>query len=428
MSQERRFPGREHWQLWLAVAAFCAAAVWFYGQVLWPSATNLTHGFGAYYSASRLLSNGDISADIYDPAYFRPIVRADSGGAADDIFNANPPTTTIMFLPLSFLPIEQARMVWTVMGTIFLALGLGLLLWGFGVPFQTPNQRTLWFIVMTLALLFQPVIQNFLWGQAYVLVFFLSSVTTAAFFKAQASDQPNHKIESAGGIALAASLLLKTAGWPLLILFLWLRKWRFLAWIIGFGAVVFLATLPIFRLEMWQVYGRLLSEVSSSPMNCVPAYQTTRSLLCHLFAPNVYWQDAAAAGIKIPDLVTGTYFVLGIGCILGLLRLARKRPNAAFVGFVCWSILFLPLGEVHQHTVLLIPLVWLIVKWSEHGRFGRTALLLAVVCYLIPFPMNAPQFQSGMLALLAYPYVAGAWLIFLGILWDHKSEILPGWG
>jgi hypothetical protein len=283
--------------------------------------------------------------------------------------------------------------------------------------------------VLTFGFLFRPVIQNFMFGQAYVLLFFLLSVTTAAFFKNQSINKPNQPInQSTGGLALALSLLLKTAGWPLLILLFWLRRIRFLAGIVGVSVVVFLVSLPVFTLEMWLAYGRLLSEVGRSPLICVPAYQTTRSWLCHLFAPNVLWQEAETAGIAIPTPVTIVYLVLGIVCLVGLLRLARKRPETAWIGFVCWSVLFLPLGEVHHHVVMLIPFVWLLVGWAEQSRFSRVAFVLAAVCYLISFPINAPQYQSGWLALLAYPYLAGAWLIFLGSLWDHKSEMMPELG
>jgi hypothetical protein len=447
MNKERQFPGRDHWQLWVAVAAFCLVALWFVWRVLWPAATALTHGFGAYYSASRLLSGGELSADIYDPAYFRPIVQQDSQGQINDIYNANLPTTTLMFWPLSFLPIRQARLVWTFANVAFLAAGLGLLLSAFGIPLRERRYWPVGLLVFTIGLLLRPVVQNFMLGQAYVLVFFLFSITTAAFFKTQPpiteqevrskrqearskssypspiTQLPNYPItQSAGAISLALSLLLKTAGWPLLILLLWLRKGWFLAWGVGFGLLVFLVTLPIFPLEMWTAFGRLLSQVGRSPFICVPAYQTTRSWLCHLFAPGVFWQEAETAEIAIPAPATAAYFVLGAVCLLVLLRLARRRPAAAFIGFVCWGILFLPLGEVHHHTVMLIPLVWFVAGWPRYNWIGRMIVVLAAVCYLLPFPVNTPQLQSGWLSLLAYPYLAAAWLIFLGVLKEGRAS------
>jgi hypothetical protein len=423
MSEEGRFRGWDHWRLVVVITVFCLVAVWFCVQVLWPSATTLTHGFGAYYSASRLLSNRELSADIYDPVYFLPIVQRDSLGQAEDIFNANLPTTTLMFLLFSNLPIQQARSLWTIINIGLLLVGLGLLLWVFGRSLRDWKNWYLWLLVLALGMLFKPVVRNFEFGQAYILVFFLMSVTTAAFFQKKTS-----KNQAVGGIALALSLVLKMAGWPLLIFLLWQRRIRLLSWVVGFGVAVFLITLPIFKVEMWLVYSRLLSQVGRSPLVCVPAYQTTRSWLCHLFAPNVFWQEAEMAGTAIPWPVNLVYFILGTACLFILLRLARNRPDAAFLGFICWYVLFLPLGETHHHTVMLIPLVWFMVRWSKKSRFSRVVFVLAVICYLISFPINAPQYQSGWLALLAYPYLAGAWLIFLGILWDHRSEMLPGPG
>ncbi len=415
--------GWQRWQMGIALGLFCLVAFWFIWQVFWPAATAQTHGFGAYYSASKLLADGDLSANIYDPAYFQAVVEADSQGQVSDIYNANPLTTTLMLRPFSSMTAEQARLVWTGINLLFLMGGVILLFVGFGVQLRKRTNWPILLITLTASLLFQPVIQNFVFGQAYVLVFFLLSLTTAAFFHHQSA-----KYRPVGGIALAFSLLLKTAGWPLLILLFWLRKGRYLVWVIGSSIFVFLVTLPIFPLDMWLAYGRLLSQVGSSPLICVPAYQTTRSWLCHLVAPNVVWQEAAAAGIAVPRLVTVIYFVLGAGLLIMLLFLARKRPNLAYMAVVCWSVLFLPLGEVHHHTVLLISYIWFIVRWAEQSWFSRSMVVLAAICYLFAFPVNDRQFQSGWQGLLAYPYLAGGWLIFLGILWDHRLEMIPGLG
>jgi hypothetical protein len=434
MSIEGRFRGRIHWQLWIAIAAFCLASAWFVTRVFWPSATTLTHGFGAYYSASRLLSNGELTADIYDPAYFRPIVRQDSGGQVDDIYNANPPTTTLLLWPLAYLHIEPARLLWTLANTLLLFAALALLLRAFCRPIRNPHHWPLYLATFTFALLFQPAIQNFKFGQAYILIFFLLTLTTIAFIRNQSTLLPITNYERrllppitqvTAGISLALALLLKTTGWPLLILLLWLRKGRFLAGIIISTLVISLATFPIFPLEMWSAYVRLLAQVGRSPLICVPAYQTTRSWLCHLLAPNILWQEAQSAGIAIPAGVTPIFFVLGITSMVLLLNLARKRPLVVFLSFICWSVLFLPLGEVHHHTILLIPFVWFIARCSTQSTTSRMLVLASAICYLIPFPVNTPLFQSGWQALFAYPYLLGSWLIFLGILWDHKSEMIP---
>lgn len=413
MVKEEQLPKERRWPVWLALVAFIASATWFNLQILGAASDSLTYGFSAYYSASRLLQSGEISPAIYSPEYFIPIVQDDSQGQVNDIYNANPPTTSLMFLPLSFLSIEQARLAWSWLNILFLILGLVLLLWSFGVPFHGRKIWTIWFIILSYSLLFQPVVRNFTYGQAYVLIFFLISITTAAFFK----NKP------AAGIGLALSLLLKTAGWPLLIMLLWLRKSRHLAWVIGSGLLIFLITLPVFSPAMWLAYARLLLRVGRSPLVCVPAYQTTRSWLCHLFAPDIIWQDALGTDITIPTPATITFFALAGLFLILILKLAQKRPKPAFIATICWSVVFLPLGESHHHTVMLIPLVWFVATWAGQSSFTRLIIILGAYCYLITIQVNADQLQSGPEALFSYPYQAGAWLIFSAILWNHQSDL-----
>lgn len=395
--------------------AFATVLVWFLLGVANPAGRRLTHGFGAYYSASRLLATGELSARVYDPDYFRSQVREDSHGEFEDIYHPNPPTTTLMFWPLSFLPIETARAIWTA-GNVFLLLGgLGLLV----IAFARPVTLESFLVVFALGMLFQPVVQNFYYGQAYVLLFFLLSLAAVAFSRGMAG---------VGGSALALVFLLKTAGMPLLLLLTWQKRWRYLAWLLALLMTVVLLTLPLFPLSMWRAYRQSVPEAINGPWVCVTAYQTTRSLLCHLFTFRGSWNPDPVA--DLPWLSAGLFVILAAVTMVAILARARRRPTAGFMAVLAWSVVFAPIGEQHHHTLMLVPLAWLILEGIADPparRIGLLVLPLAVAGYLLPFPVNHPQLQAGWCALLAYPRAYAAWLVLLWTsyrLWAQTEQPL----
>lgn len=388
----------------VAVLALLLLLAWFLLAVVIPSARRHTHGFGAYYTASRLLAEGRISPSIYDPDTFSSQVERDSQGQTSDIFNANPPTTSLMLWGLAFLPAEQARLAWTALNLLFLLAGLAIL----SKSWTARSDLVTFALIFASALFFQPVIANFRFGQAYILMFFLLAIAAVGFEK--------HK-EGLAGTPLALALVLKLSGWPLLFFLAWRRRWRTLLWAAGVAAAVVLLTLPLLPLQMWWRFLQLLPEVTGSPLICVTAYQTTRSFLCHLFAPAVNWFEAPA--LALPWQATFVFVLLALIALAASLRLAKKDPMAAFGATIVWSILFAPLGEQHHHVVVLIPLTWLIARWRNKrldGTVARAALFLALLCYLLPFPYLDPPLQRGWWALLAYPRLYGAWFTLLALV------------
>ena len=104
----------------LAVALLLLFIWW----VALPAATRPTHGFSAYYTAARLVLEGQDPARFYDDDWFREqTVRLGFAGA-EDIYNVNPPTAALLLLPLAGLTPQVARAIWT--GLNLLCLGLAL--------------------------------------------------------------------------------------------------------------------------------------------------------------------------------------------------------------------------------------------------------------------------------------------------------------
>ena len=373
---------------------------WFAAWVVYPAAGALTHGFGAYYTASRLVQTGQISADIYNPAYFRPLVEADTQQQASDIYNANPPTTALMLWPLSYLPVEQARFFWIVASGLMLWGGLALLGW----TFANPPRLTLIVLLLSIGMLFQPVIDNFRFGQAYLFIFLLLTTAIVTWKKQQAK---------LGGLVLALALLLKTAGVMLLPLLAWQRHWQFLAWTVGIAGGLVLLTLPLFPISMWQAYVQLLIETANAPSVCVTTYQTTRSLLCHLFMFDGVWNPAPIA--HLPWLARFLFAGLALSSLAACFILNRFNQLAALLSVIAWGVLFAPLGEQYHHTVMLVPISWLVIEWPTLNNIAKIFTVIAILGYLIPLHIGNPRFEAGGWAIFAYPRLYSGWLVLLAL-------------
>ncbi|MGH2537470.1 MAG: glycosyltransferase 87 family protein [Candidatus Promineifilaceae bacterium] len=400
MTERRQFSGRRRLVL---AALFLATLAWFLYRVAAPSAGRLTAGFGAYYTAASLARAGPLPAEVYAPGFFRPLVERAMLGQASDIYT-NPPTTALAFWPLAGLGAPLARQVWTAANVLLLFLAVGLLLRAY--PWRDAWAGGL--ILGGLALLFRPVVSNVASGQLYILILALLAAAALAF---------NRGRDGRAGLALAAVAALKALGGPLVALAGWLGRWR-LALSAGLAlGLLFLLTLPLLPLATWQAYLAQLGEVTSGPWVCVTAYQTTRSLLCHLLTYDPVWNPAPVA--EAAWLANGLYALIFLASLAAVLALARRRPEAAFAALAAWEVLLRPLGEGYHHTQMLLPLAWLLAAWQA-GRLDvrglRLAVLAGILLYCLPYPYTHPRLGAGWLALLAYPRLAAGWLLFLAIL------------
>src|SRR4051812_19457161 len=105
----------------------CIALLLFLFQVVRPAAQQLTHGFSAYYTASRLVREGHSVADFYADDWFRAQTIRLGFAGADDIYYLNPPTTALLFWPLAALGPWDARAIWTAVDLLVLGAALAIL-------------------------------------------------------------------------------------------------------------------------------------------------------------------------------------------------------------------------------------------------------------------------------------------------------------
>lgn len=413
-----------------AVAAVVLAG---YLMLVVPPAARGGGSFAVYYIAASLLAHQPSAlARVYDDAWFAAQLGQVNPPGIYDIFFYNPPTMSLLMLPLVGLAPQPARLIWTLLGVVWLLGGLVLLAHGLALP----ARWGLW--AMPLALLYAPVTENLRAGQVYLLLFFL---LCAAFWGLARSDDGRSTIDdpkrdaivyhpssivsvrkrdAVAGLALGLMLALKFAGawlWPSLLA---AGRWRALAWAGVFATGIALISLPLIGISAWRSFFALLPDSLTDPRRTVAAYQTVTSLFGHLFAYDARWNPAPL--VDAPWAASVLTVGISFGALALSARWARRAEQSRPLSMaLCMALVVTnaPFAEGYHYALTLVPLLvagW----WSWHARLGwRAWAMLALAALLLgaPLPYKAAQIQVGWWALAAYPRVYGAYLLWGWIAW-----------
>jgi glycosyl transferase family 87 len=398
-----------------------------------PSAARGGGSFAVYYIAASLLAHQPSAlARVYDDAWFATQLSQINPPGIYDIFFYNPPTMSLLMLPLVGFAPQPARLIWTLLGVVLLLGGLVLLARGLVLP----ARWGLW--AMPLVLLYAPVTENLRAGQVYLLLFFL---LCAAFWGLARSDDRRSTIDDpkrdaivdrrssivsvrksdvVAGLALGLMLALKFAGvwlWPLLLV---AGRWRALAWAGVFGAGLALISLPFIGISAWRSFVALLPDSLTDPRRTVTAYQTVTSLFGHLLDHDARWNPAPL--VDAPWAARALSLGVTFGALVLSARWVRRAEQSRPLGMaLCMALVVTnaPFAEGYHYALTLGPLLvagW----WAWRARLGwRAWAMLALAALLLgaPLPYKAAQIQAGWWALAAYPRVYGAYLLWGWIAW-----------
>lgn len=402
----------------LAIIIVFISLAWFLMQVVWPATQRPLRGFAAYYTASKLLINGQIGPQAYDDAWFNEQLQHEVQHPMHEVFSPTLPTVSWLMLPLIWLPPQTARNVWTwSMAGLFLAT-LGLLVY---IMYQQNGQRPqplLWSAFVSLALIFPGTAANFHEDQTLIFFFFLFGVSFWGVI------QQNQAL---AGSALGLAFILKTTGAALWLFFFVRRQGSALIWGGGTVLAIFLLSLPWIGSETWLMYAQEVGRVSNSPIKAVTAYQTTAGLFEHLFRFDAQWNPAPLVDWPIlARLLTVT--VMGLTTLITLWVGRQAKPAMLFAMLVILSVILLPVAEEHHFVMMLIPIFLLMDRLVKQRSKGAAIWLEGVIfvgamfLLIAPIPYESPALSLGWLALLAYPRLYGSWLLWLLLMRAMLSE------
>jgi len=360
-----------------------------------------------------MLTDGSDMTRAYDTTYYFAKMQSYGFGSVKDLSNL--PTGSFIILPLSRFEPVTAKIIWNVLGIIFLFTSILLLFRTFDIPLYS-NQGL---ILILITLLFYPFYYNIAFGQAYALLLFLTSISVYGFKK-------NNALLTA--IPIALIIILKGYGFYPLAALLLIRKPKVFLLTIGLTIAIFLLTLPLFGISAWQMhYAKFYSVVAYGEHSSNVAYQTLGSLFGHLFSYNSTVNSNAL--LSIPKIYV--YYITQFAGLIVLFFLSRKfTAQNYFIFFVmsfALNVIFSPAAEDY-HSLFYLPLIFLVgSKLLKDFIFNSLALyilILALLLLMLPLPFRQLQDSSFPLYVLAYPRLYGALILSVLVL-IYAQQKLP---
>lgn len=384
---------------WLARGALTLAVIFFLWRIFIPALTSMTHSYPAYYTASRLVLEGRFGPLAYDDAWFEARVLEMTQGAVSDHFSLHPPTTWLLLVPVAWLDLTRARILWQSFNLVL--LGASFLLITRALRIRERIGRDLF---LTFMFLFPPLAENIRVGQTYLLLLFL-------FALALWSELEQKPVLTGLGLGIAAGL--KLSGAPIWLMLAVRGQWRAVFW----SAVVALASVLLGLVALgpqaWLGFLRRVIDYSAPvPLAAHVAFQTTPGFFQRMFVASPQFNPAPLFDAPILASILSP-LVTAVALVLMLWFSRRASLELAFGTAVTGSVILFPMATEYHYTLLLIPLAVMGARViATRDRFAIAWFVLILILLCVPFDWNAAGWNNPQLFFFAYPRLYGGWLLW----------------
>ncbi|HMQ79433.1 MAG TPA: glycosyltransferase family 87 protein [Ignavibacteria bacterium] len=384
----------------IILPVFISLALLYVVYYTWVKSPVLTHGFASYYTSARMFTDKSDMTKAYDTTYYFAKMHEYGFGSVKDLSNL--PTGSFIMLPLCRFDPVTAKIIWNVLGLIFLFTSILLLFRSFDIPIYSLQGLCL----ILLTLLFYPFYYNIAFGQAYALLLLLASVSVYGFKKDNASLI---------AVPIALIIILKGYGFYPLAALLFMKKPKVFLYTVGLTAAIFLLTLPLYSFEAWQMYYlEFYSVVAYGEHSSNVAYQTMGSLLGHLLSYNSAVNTNAL--ISIPKIYV--YYFTQLAGLVTLFLFSKKFNRDKYLIFFVMSfalnVIFSPAAEDYHSLFYLSLIIFSGSILFKDLNFRSPQIYLfaiAVLLLMLPLPFRQLQDSSFPLYILAYPRLYGALIL-----------------
>lgn len=391
----------------LMVGLAVLGAVTFAARTIAPAVDHLRYGFPAYYTSSRLALSGAWTTDVYDNDWFSARVMDLTAGAIGETYRPNTPVMSLMATPIAGFDILTARRVWLAVDLVLLVVTVVVLLAALPALRAPPLAAAF----VALCLWWWPLRETVSLGQAYALMLVLQALALWALLRGR---------ESAAGVAVGLATAMKLASIPLFLVLVIRGSRRAVAVTVVVAIALAAATLPFAGLAGWTGFARaVVDDVVDPPTYLsLTAVQSATGFLAHLFVPDARWNPGAVAalpGLATAVAVAATTVALGVTVWLG----RRGRLDVAAAAAITAGVLVLNVAQEYHFAVLLVPAAVALARWSEtedRSALETFWLVGALVLLAAPLPYEDPALTAGWMALLAYPRLYGAWLLWAWLI------------
>lgn len=372
------------------------------------------HDFSNYYFGAHFYSQGDFGSWIYFPHLFNQAIAALGHDHIFVSYAPNTPFLTQFFLLFSWMDLATAKLV-------FNGLSLILFLYSLRKIMAISTINLLYFALIPL-IFFIPLQNNFLFGQMYLVLFFLLVEGWMAY-----------RNESLWKMGIFWSLAIGLKLSPIFIVG-WLvvqKKWKALIYLAGIGFLFLTLSVIGSGWEVWEFYlSHVLSKSGAGEITTeyVQNYQSFHMLLKGLLgeSPRIF-----------SSLVFGYKLVL---IVLAIIASRKETNELKLIGtWLLIGILISPYGSTYSLLFLIFASAFLMTNWGKNKRVNGLALvLLFLSCNLPvqflaswPIPFNFPRFffLFALLILMVYQSIDRILLLksfgVIAVLITFKTFIFP---
>lgn len=410
MQDTLKFVSSVRARTWAARLVLAIAGAYFILRLFLPALTTMTHSYPAYYTASRLVLEDHWSAQVYNDKWFEARVLEMTDGHVSDHFSLHPPTTSLLLVPIAWLDLAAARVVWQFFNLTFILAALWLLLDALSVKDMT--WRALFF---AFGLVYPPMAENLRVGQAYILVLVLFVLALWSEMRGTAG------VWTGVGLGIAAGL--KLSGAPVWFVLIVCRRWRALFWSFVVASLSAMLGLAVLGWEGWLAFFRRVLDYSKPvPLAAHVAFQTTSSFLQRAFVASPDFNPAPL--FNLPELATILNLCITVTALGLMLWFApRAKFQIAFASAITAGVILFPMATEYHYTLLLIPLAVMGARClNSRNRFDAVWFALILILLCVPFDWNAPRWSAREFMLFAYPRLYGGWILWL---WLLKQMLSP---
>lgn len=327
-----------------------------------------------------------------------------AGGAAQEdalpkLPNLNPPFFTLIVAPFGLLSYPIAHRLWSFFSLVAGCVAVILL------SRATSRLEQHWsiFSLLVLLLVYFPTLATAVYAQ---LTLWLLLLLAVAWISSRSGN------DRAAGLVLGIALSVKIYFGVFVLLFIALKRWRLLAWMLGTAVACTLLALFVLGPDSYRSYLAALSSVTW--------YANGWNASFLGFATRILAQTQ-----NTTLLARGLGYGASILLVLYLMWVAWGRRNGQSVAqfdllfslAVVSLLLASPLGWMYYFPFLLIPLIvaWPLTK-SHSMRLLSSLIIVAWVLSTIPYLATLPSAQSPVDVWVwsgSYTYALLVWLFVL---------------
>ena len=394
------------------VSVFIILIVLFFIFAFFPSVKKINTDFPNYYVSANMFLDGKDLKQAYDNVDFNKQVLLYGIENQFVSFIPYPPVNSMLMIPFARLEPLTAKLFWNILNFIFFLLCMFFISKISGLSFFLTG--TIFFASG------YAFVNNFFFGQTYIFVLLLFSVSLYYFFREE---------DLLAAFFFSISVFLKFYTIFFLILFLCRKKFRM---VIASIIFIVLLNLIVFTVTGWDInlfyYTVIMPRISDGWIGTVyaPEFQSVLSLLHILFYsepslnPNPLFES--------PELyfILKYIFYLGVLIVSVFIVLNTNKFNKnifklqiSLFCFVC--MLLLPVNASYQYVILIPAIAILINHYISEKRFYKILLTLFLF-----FIMNSPLtvFIINLTKNQSYFFLGYIKLIILLILWLNNIFIL----